>query len=173
MIAAATPMRTSVNAKVVEECTTTRSQAAIKPIPPARTAPLTAAIVGRSVSIRRSSASDERAGVGGLVGALLEVGAGAERRAAVGEHDGPGVLLLGGVDPLVQLGDELARQRVAVLLRVERDRRDAIHQLGPHDSSRVVSQILSHCRTVPGVHERGPAPVVSDPRVAELLHSRT
>ena len=117
--------------------------------------------------------ADERAGVGGLVGALLEVGAGAERRAAVGEHDGPGVLLLGSVDPLVQLGDELARQRVAVLLRVERDRRDAIHQLGPHDSSRVVSQILSHCRTVPGVHERGPAPVVSDPRVAELLHSRT
>ena len=56
MIAGATPIRTSVNANVVDGATTTRSHAAISPTPPARTGPFTAAIVGRSLSLSRFSA---------------------------------------------------------------------------------------------------------------------
>ena len=51
MIAGATPMRTSVNANVTSGCTTTRSHDAISPMPPARTGPSTAAIVGAARSI--------------------------------------------------------------------------------------------------------------------------
>ena len=56
MIAAATPILTSVRAKPTSRCTTTRSHDAINPIPPARTGPLTAAIVGTSASISRVKA---------------------------------------------------------------------------------------------------------------------
>ena len=53
MIAGATPIRTSVKANVIDELTTTRSHAAISPIPPARTGPSTAAITGAGVVARR------------------------------------------------------------------------------------------------------------------------
>src|SRR3954454_8897038 len=56
MIAGATPIRTSVNANVIDDSTTTRSHAAITPIPPARTGPLTAAITGAPIVPRRSIA---------------------------------------------------------------------------------------------------------------------
>ena len=63
MIAAATPMRTSVRAKVTSDCTTTRSHAAISPSPPARAGPATAAIVGtgavhQPLQARRRSARE-------------------------------------------------------------------------------------------------------------------
>ena len=56
MIAAATPMRTSVSANVRSRCATTRSHDAMRPIPPARAGPSTAAIVGTSASISRRRA---------------------------------------------------------------------------------------------------------------------
>ena len=65
---------------------------------------------------------DHRARVGWRlrVGALLEVGARAERRALVTEHDDAGRFAV--LECLVQLVQQLARECVAVVLRVERDR---------------------------------------------------
>ena len=67
---------------------------------------------------------DHRPRVGGRVriGTLLEVGAGAEGRAFVPEHDHP--RRLAHLEALVQLLQQLTRQRVAVVGRVERDRSD-------------------------------------------------
>ena len=57
--------------------------------------------------------------------ALLQIGAGAERWAGVRQHDDTNARgRLDLVEPLTELGHELARQRVAVVLGVERDRRD-------------------------------------------------
>ena len=69
--------------------------------------------------------ADHRCRVGRAGRSLLQVGAGAERGPLVRQHDDAdagGRLDL--VESLTELGDELARQRVAVVLRVERDRRD-------------------------------------------------
>ena len=64
MIAAATPMRTSVSANVVESCTTTRSQAAISPIPPAPHGTVDRRD-GRSFGVHQPlERVDERPGVG-------------------------------------------------------------------------------------------------------------
>jgi hypothetical protein len=61
--------------------------------------------------------------------ALLEVGSGTERRAVVAHHDHPGGGRLGGVEARRQLGEELSRERVAVVLGIERDRGDPAGQI--------------------------------------------
>ncbi len=79
---------------------------------------------------------DERIGVtwcAALRGAFLQVGAGAERRTGVREDDRSGVRLLGGVERAMQAGQQLPRQRIAVVLRIERDRGDAPRQFEVHD----------------------------------------
>ena len=130
MIAAATPMRTSVSANVTSRCTTTRSHAAIRPMPPARTGPVTAAIVGTAASIKPLERPNDRRRVGRPAARpLLEIGAGAERRrvwVSTIDRTAPSAIAgLGAVERNVQVGDELAGQRVAVGRRVERDRGDA------------------------------------------------
>ena len=125
MIAGATPMRTSVKAKVTDRCTTTRSHDAIRPSPPARTAPPTAATVGLFGVHQTLEDAHHRCRVGRAAGAFLQIGAGAERRAVVRQHDDTNARgRLDLVESLAELGHELARQRVAVVLGVERDRRD-------------------------------------------------
>ena len=130
MIAAATPMRTSVRANVIASSTTTRSHDAINPMPPARAGPFTAAIVGTSASIRRVSTRDERPRVGRPVAPLLEVGAGAERRRRVGQHDRPcrpvGDRRLGRIEGDDEVGHQPGGQGVAVPRGVEGDGRHAI-----------------------------------------------
>ena len=78
----------------------------------ARPAPSTAAIVGAAASISRFSARTIGAESGGPVRALLEVGAGAERRRRVGQHDDAdravGDCRLGDVERRVEVADELA-----------------------------------------------------------------
>ena len=93
--------------------------------PPARTAPSTAATVGCSASISRSRTR--------TIG--VESGVPLERsfRSAPAQNAGPALRQhddadargrLDLVESLAELGHELARQRVAVVLGVERDRRD-------------------------------------------------
>ena len=50
IMAGATPTRTSLNAKVLPSTATARSQAAIRPSPPARACPFTRAITGTGLS---------------------------------------------------------------------------------------------------------------------------
>ena len=86
-------MRTSVNANVAAVVQTATSQAAIRPSPPARAGPPTRATTGLRALPDRGEHLAEPA-IGGCARAdrrrgLLEVGAGAEHRAGVGEHDHP------------------------------------------------------------------------------------
>ena len=130
MIAAATPMRTSVKAKMMSDCTTARSHDAISPTPPARAGPFTAAIVGAATSINRFIAP--------TIGAESD---GPERRSlrsAPAQNAGatwvstmtrpaPDVdRRLGDVEGRVEVADELPGQRVAVGRRVEGDRDDLV-----------------------------------------------
>ena len=123
MIAGATPMRTSVKANVIVGLTTTRSQAAISPMPPARTGPSTAAIDGAGCDrAAPSRAMNEVESPTRPVTAFLQVGAGAEHRGRVGEddHAHPGLVCL--VERSVQgLDQQLPGQSVAVGGRIERD----------------------------------------------------
>ena len=131
MIAAATPMRTSVRAKVTSLRTTTRSHDAISPIPPARTGPVdggdrrhggvhqplrTARTTGAESGgpLRRSLRSAPAQNAGGVWVSTIDADG------AVGDRG------LGAVEGGVQIADELARQRVAVGGGVERDRRHAV-----------------------------------------------
>ncbi len=66
--------------------------------------------------------SNERRRVDHTCRAFLQVGAGAERRGRVGEHDDAGGVTFCRVEGSVQIGEELLRQGVAVARRVERDR---------------------------------------------------
>ena len=140
MIAAATPMRTSVRAKLVDVVHDHEVAGRHQPDP----AGADGALHGgdrRAVGVHQPfERVDHRARIGRPLGALLEVGAGTEGRTEMGQHDRSGALLLGDVDRLVQLGQQLARQRVAVVLRVERDGRDPVDHLRRDD--------LSHPRTV-------------------------
>ena len=51
----------------------------------------------------------------------------------MGEHDGAGRRRFGGVERLVQLGKQLTRERVAIVLRVEGDRGNCMVDLDMHD----------------------------------------
>src|ERR1700734_3492423 len=91
MIAGATPIRASVNANVLRGPATAISQAATRPMPPARTWPSTTTMTGRGDStIARSNVAISR------------------DRAAVAS-----------AQALMQLADQRRRQRVAVVRRIQ------------------------------------------------------
>ena len=76
---------------------------------------------------------DERPGVGGRVGAFLEVGAGAERRAFVAQHDHPApARSRRDRCPRAARSTAGATSALRLRLRVERDRRDPVLDVRVH-----------------------------------------
>ena len=127
MIAAATPMRTSVNAKVVD-----RGRRRGRTTPSARCRRRGRRRSRRrssahGVSIRRSSArTNGPESIGPPSDRSFRSAPAQNAGAAVREHDRSGIGGLGAVERVVQFGEQLPRECVAVRLRVERDRRDAV-----------------------------------------------
>jgi hypothetical protein len=123
MMAGATPMRTSLKPKVASASPTARSQAAIRPRPPARATPLTRATTGRGrLQDRGQDVREADDGWRPARSLLLQVCARAERRLGPGEHDDPDAVL--GERPeerRVQLRQQGPGQRVAVVRTVQGD----------------------------------------------------
>ena len=138
MIAAARPSFTSVSANVASSAAIAMSEAATIPMPPARTAPDTRITTGLSmVTISRCRSTIRRAPTSmPSVRRLGEVGAGAEDPAlGAHQHDLDRRVGRRPLEPLEQLGDQLPRQRVAVVRRVQGEGGDRVidrevHELG-------------------------------------------
>ena len=157
MTAGARPSFTSVSAKVASSAVSTMSDAATIPMPPARAAPTTTVTTGLlSATIARCSATIARAPSSiGVVDA--------SERSAPEQNTRPddfstttrtSASWSARVEPLEQLGHELPRQRVAVVRRVQGDRRDPVGDL-------VVDESRSWCRpwlylSLPAAHPPGP-----------------
>ena len=115
------------------------SQAATSPMPPARALPFTRQTTGLALSqiscriCGNSSGAATRAGP-----ALLQVGAGAERRVGPGEHDHPAARVIQRARQCcAQLGQQGAGQRVPAGRRVQRDGRDL--------AGRFLADQIVHC----------------------------
>ncbi len=118
-----------MKAYVASSALSTMSAAATMPMPPARTWPCARTTTGLgSVTMRRCSSTSTPAACS--MPSLL-----ASERSAPLQNVRPSaristtldvVVGLGAVQAVVQLGDQLARQRVAVVLAVEHQRRDVV-----------------------------------------------
>ena len=145
MIAAARPSLTSVRAYVASSALIARSLAATIPMPPARTAPEIRVTTGLSrVAISRCSATIRFAP--SSIPTVV-----ASERSAPEQKTFPScrtsttcdrVVGLGPLEPLEQLGDQLLRQRVAVVRGVEGDRGDRV-------GDGVVDELVWHAGILP------------------------